>query len=110
MAVFAIFTYDVKPGRMNDFLAKLGEAASPKFNSPVTPKSVRLFRNTVPGLDTGPVMLIIECEDMAAYGARTTDNREWKALFASKPDSQRPSYLCNYKPNSLRSNAKGSEE
>ena len=88
MAVFAIFTYDVKPGRMNDFLAKLGEAASLKFNSSVMPKSVRLFRNTVPGPDTGPV--IIEYEDMAAYGARTTfenNNREWKALFASKPDS-----------------------
>jgi len=90
MAVFAIFTYDVKPGRTNDFLAKLGEAASPKFNSQVMSKSVRLFRNTVPGPDTGPVMLIIEYEDMAAYGARTTfenNNREWKALFASKLDS-----------------------
>jgi hypothetical protein len=34
-------------------------------------------------------VLIIEYEDMAAYGARTTfesNNREWRALFASKPD------------------------
>ncbi len=69
MVVFAIFTYDVKPGHMSDFLAKRGEAASPKFNSPVMPKSVRLFRNTVPRPDTGPVVLIIEYEDMAAYGA-----------------------------------------
>src|SRR5262245_11151305 len=90
MAVLAIFTYDVKPGRMNDFIAKLAEAASPKFDSPVMPKSVRLFRNTVPGPDTGSVILMIEYEDMAAYGARTTyenNNPEWKALFASKPDS-----------------------
>jgi len=90
MAVIAIFTYDVKPGRMNDFMEKLGKAASPQFNSPVMPKSVRLFRNTVPGPETGAVILMIEYEDMAAYGARTAfenNSREWKELFASKPDS-----------------------
>ena len=90
MAVLAIFTYEVKPGRTKDFMAKLHEAASPKFNSKVMPKSVRLFRNTVPGPDTGPVILVIEYEDMAAYGARTAfenANPEWKQLFASKPDS-----------------------
>ena len=90
MAVFAIFTYQVQPGRLSDFSAKLATAASPQFASPVMPKSVRLFRNTVPGPDTGPVMLVIEYEDMAAYGARTTfenSNPEWQALWASKPDS-----------------------
>ena len=86
MAVFAIFTYDVKPGRMNDFMEKLAEAANQKFTSPVMPKSVRLFRNTVPGPETGPVILVIEYEDMAAYGARTTfesNNPDWKALWSS---------------------------
>jgi len=90
MSVLAIFTYDVKPGRMQDFLAKLKQAADAKFNSPVMPKSVRLFRNTVPGPDTGSVLLVIEYEDMAAYGARTTfenANAEWRALFASHPHS-----------------------
>jgi hypothetical protein len=90
MSVLAIFTYDVKPGRMQDFLSKLKQAANAKFNSPVMPKSVRLFRNTVPGPDTGPVLLVIEYQDMAAYGARTTfenDNPEWRALFAAHPNS-----------------------
>jgi hypothetical protein len=90
MSVLAIFTYDVKPGRMQDFLSKLKQAANAKFNSPVIPKSVRLFRNTVPGPDTGPVLLVIEYQDMAAYGARTTfenDNPEWRALFAAHPNS-----------------------
>jgi hypothetical protein len=90
MSVLAIFTYDVGPGRMQDFLSKLKQAADTKFNSPVMPKSVRLFRNTVPGPDTGPVLLLIEYADMAAYGARTTfenANSEWKALFASHPNS-----------------------
>ncbi len=90
MAVFAIFTYGVKPGRLNDFMAKLGEAASPKFNSAVMPKSARLFRNAVPEPDTDSLILMIEYEDMAAYGARTAfenGNAEWRELFSSQPDS-----------------------
>jgi hypothetical protein len=90
MAVIAKFIYKVKPGRMSDFMAKLRQAADPKFNSPVMPKSFRLFRSTVPGPDIGHVMMLIEYEDMAAYGARTTfenANAEWKRLFAATPDS-----------------------
>ena len=70
---------------MQDFLSKLKQAADAKFDSPVMPKSVKLFRNTVPGPDTGPLLLLIAYEDMAAYGARTTfenANPEWRALFA----------------------------
>lgn len=84
MSVIAIFKYDVKPGRMQDFMAKLREAGSPKFASKVMPKSFRLFRSTVPGPDTGPVIMMIEYDDMAAYGARTANenaNPEWKKLF-----------------------------
>ena len=90
MTVLAIFGYDVKPGRMDDFMAKLATAGAPAFDSPVMPQSVRLFRNTVPGPDTGPVIVIIEYPDMAAYGARTAFenvNSAWKQLFASQPDS-----------------------
>ena len=90
MTVLAIFKYEVKPGRMSEFMAKLAAAARSEFDSPVMPQSVRLFRSTVPGPDTGPVILIIEYPDMAAYGARTAfenANAEWKQLFASQPDS-----------------------
>lgn len=90
MSVLAIFTYDVKPGRLNDFMAKLHKAADPKFNSKIMPQSIRLFRSTVPGPDTGPLILTIEYENMAAYGARTdyeNSNPEWRELFAAKPDS-----------------------
>ncbi|HRK34117.1 MAG TPA: hypothetical protein PLJ47_05930, partial [Candidatus Hydrogenedentes bacterium] len=69
MAVLAIYTYSVKPGRMNHFLGKLSQAASPQFKSAVMPKNVRLFRNTVPGPETELVELHIEYEDMAAFGA-----------------------------------------
>ncbi len=47
--VLAIFKHDVKPGRMAGFMAKLQAAADSKFNSPVMPQEVRLFRSTVPG-------------------------------------------------------------
>ena len=46
MPVIAIFKYQVKPGRMADFMAKLQEAASTKFSSKVMPKSFRLFHST----------------------------------------------------------------
>ena len=62
--------YDVKPGRLGDFMTKLQVAADPRFDSPVMPQSVRLFRSAVPGPDTGPVILMIEYADMAAYGVR----------------------------------------
>jgi hypothetical protein len=90
VAVLAIFTYDVKPGRLPDFMTKLQKAASPQFNSKAMPKNIRLLRNTVPGPDTGSVILIIEYEDMAAYGARTAfenSSAEWRKLFAAQPDS-----------------------
>jgi hypothetical protein len=90
MAVIAIFKYHVEPGRMADFMAKLKEAADAKFTSKVMPKSFRLFRSTVPGPDTGAVIMMIEYEDMAAYGARTAfenSNAEWKKLFEAKTDS-----------------------
>lgn len=89
MSVIAIFKYDIKPGRLPDFLKKLAQAAEPTFDSPVMPKSVRLFRSTVPGPGHG-VILMIEYEDMAAYGARTAfenANAEWRKLFEPTRDS-----------------------
>ena len=83
MAVIVIFKYEIKPGRLPDFIRKLAEAADPKFASPTMPKSVRLFRSTVPGPDTG-LVLMLEYEDMAAYGARTAfeqANADWQRLF-----------------------------
>jgi len=90
MTVLAVFTYEVRPGRFGDFMAKLQKAAGPEFNSPVMPKAVRLFRNAVPGPDTTSLILHIEYEDMAAYGARTAfenANPAWRALFACQADS-----------------------
>ncbi len=53
MSVFALFRYEVRPGRHDDFMAKLAEAASSRFDSATMPRSLRLLRNAVPGPDTG---------------------------------------------------------
>ena len=89
MPVIAIFKYDIKPGRLPDFMKKLAQAAEPEFASDVMPTSVRMFRSTVPGPDHG-VILMIEYPDMAAYGARTAfenANPGWWKLFAPTRDS-----------------------
>ncbi len=95
MAVFALFKYEVKPGRLPDFLKKLAEAAEAKFTSPVMPKSVRILRTTVPGPDTG-VIVMLEYEDMAAYGARTAfeqASQDWQRLF--EPSATAPEKLVS---------------
>jgi hypothetical protein len=95
MAVIAIFKYQIKPGRLPDFTKKLAEAADPKFASPTMPKSVRAFRSTVPGPDTG-IVLMLEYPDMAAYGARTAfehANAEWQRLF--EPAANAPETLVS---------------
>jgi hypothetical protein len=97
MAVIAVFKYEIKPGRLPDFMRKLAEAADPKFASPTMPKSVRLFRATVPGPDTG-LVLMLEYEDMAAYGARTAfehANADWQRLF--EPARNAPETLVSVK-------------
>ncbi|MGH7792403.1 MAG: hypothetical protein ACREOB_08835 [Thermodesulfobacteriota bacterium] len=90
MAVIAKFVYEVKPGRMADFMAKLRQAADPKFNSEIMPKSFRLFHSTVSGPDTDTVVMLIEYEHAEAYNARTAyenNNRYWRELFAPSADS-----------------------
>ncbi|MCT0209479.1 MAG: hypothetical protein DCF18_01785 [Cyanobium sp.] len=90
MTVLARFIYEVKPGRTGDFLEKLAQAGSPRFTSPVMPRAFKLFRCSVPGPDTERLILHIEYDDMAAYGARAAyeaSNPEWRALFEATPDS-----------------------
>ena len=90
MTVLAKFTYEIKPGRFNDFMAILGQAAGTEFNSPTMPSSVRLFRSVVPGPDASHIQLFIEYPDMAAYGQRTdfeANNHQWRALFAEQANS-----------------------
>ncbi len=89
MGVIAKYLYEVRPGRNQDFFAKLRAAALPQFVSPVMPKSVRLMRITVPGPVT-QFVLMIEYNDMAEFGERNAfenNNAEWLALFEEKADA-----------------------
>ncbi len=90
MTVLAIFRYEIALGRFGDFVSKLNQASSTDFDSPSMPRTARLFRSTVPGPDTAGVTLILEYEDMAAYGARAeyeSSNPEWRRLFEATSDS-----------------------
>lgn len=58
-------------GALGDFMALLGQAASPEFNSSVKPSSVRLFGYTVPGPDANFIQLFIELPDYLRGGAAT---------------------------------------
>ncbi len=90
MTVLAIFRYEIALGRIGDFMFKLNQASSADFDSPSMPKTARLFRSTVPGPDTAGVTLILEYQDMTAYGARSeyeTSNPEWCRLFEATSDS-----------------------
>jgi hypothetical protein len=56
----------------------------------VMPNSVRVLRPTVPGPETAGVVVMIEYDDMAAYGARIAyeqSNANWRKLFEATPDS-----------------------
>src|SRR5260370_2634660 len=103
MPVIAISKYQIKRARWGAFMKKLAEAADAKFASPTMAKSIRLFRSTVPGPDTG-IILMLEYEDMAAYGARTafeTANAEWQRLFepaANAPEKLVPGELLTERP------------
>ncbi len=90
MTLLALFRYEVKPGRMDDFMAKLGQAIDPRFDSPVMPSGITVYRSARPGPDAADLVLAIEYPDLAAYDARTAfeqGNAEWRALFGPIPDS-----------------------
>lgn len=88
MGVIAKFVYEIKAGRFDDFMAKLGRAASPKFNSTVMPQGVRLFRSVAPGPATSSIQLFVGYADMAVHGARTAfeyRGTEWQKHCLTKP-------------------------
>lgn len=54
------------------------------------PLQVGFFRARTVVADANYIIMLIEYEDMAAYGARTvfeTSNADWLRLFAATPDA-----------------------
>lgn len=94
MTVMAIFTYDVEPMRMDEFLDKIEETAQLARPQGIpSPTLFRIFQSRAAGSDTGLVQVMIEYASMADYGAATDAEDEWpefQAIWAPGPgDPQR---------------------
>ena len=91
MSVVAFFTYEIAPGRLNDFLAKL-QRAGIRRSSPARscrPGSGCFAVHRPRARTPARCSLCIEYPDMAAYGARTCmwsrPIPAWRELFAAPP-------------------------
>jgi len=73
MAVFEVLTFDVKPGRLEDFLADARELKRILERVDVGLTSMRVVRFMVAGPDSGRVALLFENTDLSAWG-QSLDN------------------------------------
>jgi hypothetical protein len=78
MAAISQITYQVKPGRMEDFLAAARELKGAIERLGVNVRAVRLFEAEVAGPHSGRVVLSFEYADLASWGA--TVDREHAAV------------------------------
>ena len=90
MTVIARFHYQIQPGRMDEFRAKLKDAADPQFASAQMPQAIRFYRCVVPGSDRDTLLMDIEYPNLAAYGARSDfehSQAAWAALWGAQADA-----------------------
>jgi hypothetical protein len=79
----AIFTYDVEPGRLDEFLDNIEETAQlPRPPGVPAPTLFRIFETRAGGDDTGLVQVMIEYASMADYGAATDAEEDWPEFQA----------------------------
>jgi DNA polymerase III psi subunit len=98
MAVIEILTFEVKPGRLEDFLADVRELRQILDRIDVELTSLRVVRYMVAGLDSGQVALLVENTNLATWG-QSLDNESQDAADQAisarwrSPDS--PARLVN---------------
>jgi hypothetical protein len=68
MAVIEIYTYEVKPGRLDDFLADVRQLEQVLARVDVGLSGMRVLRYLVAGADSGRVALLFENVDLASWG------------------------------------------
>lgn len=73
MAVIEVLTFDVKPGRLDDFLVDVRELRDILARVDVGLTGVRLMDAMLAGADSGRVMLMVENTDLSSWG-RSLDN------------------------------------
>ncbi len=68
MAVIEVLTYEVKPGRLEEFLADVRQLEQILARVDVGLTSMRVLRYMVAGADSGRVALLFENTDLASWG------------------------------------------
>jgi hypothetical protein len=91
VSVMSVQTWDVKPGRREEFVGIVRELKTILQRLGVNFKSIRLYRAYVAGPSTGIVELAIEYADLASWGATVDaehNDPAWQTLAAtvSGPD------------------------
>ncbi len=81
MVVAQVWTFRVKPGQMADFMGWISENIRASKRLDGSDLSIRVFRRSVSGDQTGLIDVMAEYETMAAAGAATD-------LLVAEPDYQ----------------------
>lgn len=68
MAVVEVLTFEVKPDRLDDFLADVRQLEQVLARVDVGLTSMRVLRYMVAGADSGRVALVFENTDLASWG------------------------------------------
>lgn len=91
MAVLSVVTFEVAPGRMDDFLTAARKLQAIEARLAVNLTSMRLFEAEVAGEGSGQVSLVFEYADLGSWGAtldRERQDEEFLALLASDPEGE----------------------
>jgi hypothetical protein len=91
MAVLSVVTFQVAPGRMEDFLAAVRTLQAIEERLAVNLTAMRLFEAEVAGDGSGQVSVVFEYADLASWGTtvdRERQDAEYLALDASDPQGE----------------------
>jgi phenylpyruvate tautomerase PptA (4-oxalocrotonate tautomerase family) len=80
MAVLSVVTFQVAPGRMEDFLAAVRTLQAIEERLAVNLTAMRLFEAEVAGDGSGQVSVVFEYADLASWGA-TVDRERQDAAY-----------------------------
>ena len=88
VAVLSVVTFQIAPGRMEDFRAAVRTLQTIEERLAVNLTAMRLFEAEVAGDGSGQVSVVFEYADLASWGAtvdRERQDAEYLALDASDP-------------------------
>ena len=98
MSVIEVLTYDVKPGRLDDFLADVRRLTVVLSRVDVGMTSLRVLRFMIAGADSGRVALVVENTNLATWGQSLDaeiDDPEDQAISARWQSPESPVTLVH---------------